>query len=70
MADLATPSAAAISTVGAAKTAPASKDKAPVVKPERPDEEAYKTELAKREKDLKASEERLVRGMNNTLDNR
>lgn len=64
MAELATPSAAQIGTSGAAKTAPTTKDKsnaAPVTKPERPDEEAYKSELAKAEKELKASEERMVR---------
>ncbi|QIW95926.1 hypothetical protein AMS68_001444 [Peltaster fructicola] len=60
MAEFATPSAAAVSSVGAAQTAPASKDKtAPAVKPERPDEESYKTELAKAEKELKSAEERL-----------
>jgi hypothetical protein len=58
MADLATPSAAQISTSGAAKTAP--KQTSAVVKPEKPDEEAYKAELAKAEKDLKAAEERMV----------
>lgn len=63
MADLATPSAAAISTSGASKTAIDSKDKekaAPISKPERPDEETYKSELAKAEKELKAAEERMV----------
>jgi len=62
MAELATPSAAQISTSGAAATAPAGgKDKAtPVAKPERPDEEAYKAELAKADKELKSSEERMV----------
>ena len=59
MADLATPSAAQISTSGAAKTAP--KPTSTVVKPEKPDEEAYKAELAKAEKELKAAEERMVR---------
>ena len=58
MAELATPSAAQISTSGAAKTAP--KQTSSVVKPEKPDEEAYKAELAKAEKDLKAAEERMV----------
>jgi hypothetical protein len=57
MADLATPSAAQIGTSGAAKTAGKG---TPVVKPEKPDEEAYKSELAKAEKDLKAAEERMV----------
>lgn len=59
MADLATPSAAQISTSGAAKTAP--KQTTSVVKPEKPDEDNYKSELAKAEKDLKAAEERMVR---------
>ena len=59
MAELATPSAAQIGTSGAAKTAP--KQTSAVVKPEKPDEEAYKAELAKAEKDLKAAEERMVR---------
>jgi len=59
MAELATPSAAQISTSGAAKTAP--KQTSSVVKPEKPDEESYKSELAKAEKDLKAAEERMVR---------
>jgi hypothetical protein len=58
MAELATPSAAQISTSGAAKTAP--KQTSSVVKPEKPDEENYKSELAKAEKDLKAAEERMV----------
>ena len=43
---------------GAAKTAAKG---TPVVKPEKPDEEAYKAELAKAEKELKAAEERMVR---------
>lgn len=47
MADVATPAAAPV-------------DKTAVVKPERPDEEAYKTNLAKAEKELKAAEERMV----------
>lgn len=59
MAELATPSAAQISTSGAAKTAP--KGTTSVVKPEKPDEEVYKAELAKADKDLKAAEERMVR---------
>lgn len=59
MADLSTPSAAEIGTAGAANTV--TKDKStPAVKPERPDEEVYKTELAKAEKELKTAEEKLV----------
>ena len=63
MADLATPSAAQIGTMGAGaqNTDNASKDKAaPVAKPERPDDEAYKGELAKAEKELRTSEDRMV----------
>jgi uncharacterized coiled-coil DUF342 family protein len=55
MADVATPSAA-----NKATPTNASKDKAPAAaRPERPDEESYKTELAKAEKELKAAEERM-----------
>ena len=54
MAESATPVAA---QNGAAKTAAKG---TPVVKPVKPDEEAYKTELAKAEKELKAAEERMV----------
>jgi hypothetical protein len=38
----------------------ASAEKTAVVKPERPDEEAYKKNLANAEKELKAAEERMV----------
>ena len=58
MAEVATPSAIAMSTSNAGAQ---DKSKATTVqKPERPDEEAFKAELAKAEKDLKASQERLV----------
>ena len=61
MADLATPSAAAMATAGTATSSTPAKEKsAPATRPERPDEEEYKTELAKAEKDLRASEERMV----------
>lgn len=53
MAELATPSAA---NIGTADTAGDNK----VVKPERPDEELYKSELAKAEKALRASEDQMV----------
>ncbi|KAK4988156.1 multicopy suppressor of BFA (Brefeldin A) [Elasticomyces elasticus] len=53
MAGLATPSATAISTMDAKPA------KAPFTKPEKPDEEQYKTELAKAEKELNASNERM-----------
>lgn len=61
MAELATPSAAQIGTSGAAATAGTKDKSTPVAKPERPDEEAYKAELAKADKELKSSEERMVR---------
>lgn len=55
MADVAPPSASATST------ADAGKDKAaPPVKPERPDEEQYKSDVAKAEKELRAAEDRMV----------
>lgn len=60
MADLATPSAATISTMDGAST-PVNKEKStPVAKPERPDDETFKSELAKAEKELNASNERMV----------
>ncbi|PSK56939.1 hypothetical protein B9Z65_6563 [Elsinoe australis] len=55
MADLATPSAAKMSTIDAKADAPA---KTQVTKPERPDEETYKKELAKAEKELSAVQEK------------
>ncbi|GAB7355394.1 hypothetical protein MBLNU459_g5915t1 [Dothideomycetes sp. NU459] len=61
MADLATPSAAAMSTIdaGASTPAPATKDKpAAVGKPDRPDQEAYDKELAKAQKELDTAVER------------
>ena len=65
MADIATPSAATIATTdtaaSTASTASANKTKQQFVKPEKPDEEQYKTELAKAEKEHAASQERLVR---------
>ena len=61
MADLATPSAATIATAGSPSTLNAGKDKnVPTSKPERPDEDSYKTELAKAEKELKSAEDRMV----------
>ena len=61
--ELSTPSAANLATPRQPTPANASKDKAavPSTRPERPDEEQYKTELAKAEKELKAAEERFVR---------
>ena len=61
MADLSTPSAAAMATAQQPTPSNASKDKsAPTARPERPNEEQYKSELAKAEKELKSSEERMV----------
>ncbi|TKA77983.1 hypothetical protein B0A49_02511 [Cryomyces minteri] len=57
MADLATPSAATMSA--GATSASSGKDKTHVSKPERPDEEQYKESLAKAEKELAASNERM-----------
>lgn len=61
MADLATPSAATMSTIDAGTATPPNKEKNTVAKPERPDEEQYKTDLAKADKELNASNERMVR---------
>lgn len=54
MADVATPSAVDMSTSNAG-----AKEKAAPSRPEKPDEESYKSSLAKAEKDLKTSEERM-----------
>ena len=62
MADLATPSAAAMATAGTSNAATVGKDKnVPPPRPERPDDESYKAELAKAEKELRSAEERMVR---------
>lgn len=57
MAELATPSAASIST---SDPTPTKNGKPPVVKPERPDEEQFKAAEAKLEKELKAAQDRVV----------
>lgn len=59
MADVGTPSAVDMSTSNAGAE-PSKEKTAPPAKPERPDEEVYKTDLAKAEKELKAAEERMV----------
>ncbi|KAK4545132.1 hypothetical protein LTR36_003683 [Oleoguttula mirabilis] len=59
MADVATPSAVAMSTADTTGAQPAKDKSAPPPKPERPDEEQYKGELAKAEKELRASEDRM-----------
>ncbi|KAF2772668.1 hypothetical protein EJ03DRAFT_387690 [Teratosphaeria nubilosa] len=57
MADLAIPSAAKLSTIDAGAQPKDNKAAAPA-KPERPDEEKYKAELAKAEKEWRAAEEK------------
>ena len=59
MADLATPSAATMSTIDAGSEPAA--EKAHKTKPERPDEEQYKESLTKAEKDYAAAQEKFVR---------
>lgn len=59
MADIATPSAATMSTIDAgSEPAP---EKASKARPERPDEQQYKESLAKAEKDYAAAQEKFVR---------
>ena len=57
MADIATPSAAAMSTIDAGAEPSQKPQKA---KPEKPDEQAYQEILAKAEKEHKAAQEKLV----------
>ena len=64
MADIATPSAAAISTIDAGSE-PSQKPQK--TKPERPDEQLYKESLAKAQKEHAASQERVVRLSNLNL---
>ena len=58
MADIATPSAATMSTIdaGAEPT-----EKSQKVKPEKPDESKYKEDLSKAEKEHAAAQEKMVR---------
>ena len=62
MVDVATSPAPAPSTkdAGSAPTDAAKDKAAPPSKPERPDDDQYKTDLAKAEKELKASEDKMV----------
>lgn len=57
MAELATPSAAQVATTDA--TAP--QEKQQIVRPEKPDEDKYKEDLAKAEKEHQAAQDKLVR---------
>lgn len=61
MAELATPSAATMGTINASADGPPSAKAAFSSKPERPDEEAYKKELAEAEKALSSVQEKQVR---------
>lgn len=61
MAEVATPSAAKIDNMDPGSSSQKDSKSAPPVKPERPDEEQYKSDLNKADKELKASEERMVR---------
>lgn len=56
MADVATPSAIAMSTINAGSETPAAR----VGKPEKPDEAAYKKTLSEAEKALDAAQEKFV----------
>ncbi len=58
MADLATPAAADMST--STPTPTTNKTKAPVAKPEKPDDEQYKKDVAQAEKEHGASQDTLV----------
>jgi len=60
MADIATPSAATMSTIDAGAE-PAQKGQNS--KPEKPDEDRYKKDLAEAEKENAAAQEDLVRGL-------
>ena len=66
MADLQTPSAAAISTIDAGSDKPEAAQKQASTqksKPEKPDEHSYKEKLAKAEKDHADAKAKLVRSM-------
>lgn len=58
MADIATPSAATMSTIDAGSEPVV--DKAHKAKPEKPDEQKYKESLAKAEKEYVAAQEKFV----------
>jgi hypothetical protein len=60
MAELATPSAAQVATADAA----ASQEKQQNVRPEKPDEDKYKEDLAKAEKEHQAAQDKLVGFLN------
>jgi len=59
MADMATPSAVAMTTMD--PEAPTGKGTPQVVKPERPDEEQYKKDVEKAEKEFQEAMKKLVR---------
>lgn len=61
MADIATPSAATISTIDAGSEPSQKSQKAKPEKPEKPDEQKYKESLAKAQKEHVAAQEKVVR---------
>ena len=61
MADIATPSAATISTIDAGSEPSQKSQKAKPEKPEKPDEQKYKESLAKAQKEHAAAQEKVVR---------
>ena len=67
MADIATPSAATISTIDAGSEPSQKPQKIKPEKPEKPDEQLYKESLAKAQKEHAASQERVVRLSNLNL---
>ena len=60
MADLATPSAAIMSTMDAGSES--KMDKIQKTRPEKPDEQQYKDSLAKADKEYAVAQDKLVRG--------
>ena len=67
MADLATPSAATISTIDAGSEPSQKPPKTKSEKPEKPDEKVFRESLAKAQKEHTASQERVVRLSNLNL---
>ena len=61
MADIATPSAATISTIDAGSEPSQKSQKAKPEKPEKPDEQKYKESLAKAQNEHAAAQEKVVR---------
>lgn len=66
MAELATPSAAQVATADAS----APQEKQQIARPLKPDEDSYKEELAKAEKEHQAAQDKLVRTVSHNFDAR